>query len=57
MAIDRSKFLVRFMDEAKEHCSRLSDGLLMLENSPDDKDVLNGQFFRAAHTIKGFGGE
>lgn len=52
MAIDRSKFLVRFMDEAKEHCSRLSDGLLMLENSPDDKDVLNG-LFRAAHTIKG----
>ncbi len=52
MAIDRSKFLPRFMDEAKEHCSRLSDGLLMLENSPDDKDVLNG-LFRAAHTIKG----
>lgn len=52
MAIDRSKFLARFVEEAKEHCSRLSDDLLILEKRPGDREVLNS-LFRAAHTIKG----
>jgi chemotaxis protein histidine kinase CheA len=52
MAFDHSKFLARFVEEAREHCSRISDGLLNLEKSPDDAETING-LFRSAHTIKG----
>ncbi|MBW4054484.1 MAG: hybrid sensor histidine kinase/response regulator [Proteobacteria bacterium] len=52
MAFDHSKFLARFVEEAREHCSRISDGLLNLENSPGDTEIVNG-LFRSAHTIKG----
>jgi len=52
MAFDHSKFLARFVEEAREHCSRISDGLLNLEKSPGDTETING-LFRSAHTIKG----
>ena len=52
MAFDQSKFLARFVDEAREHCARLSDGLIALENSPGDSETMNA-VFRSAHTIKG----
>lgn len=52
MAFDQAKFLARFVDEAREHCSRLNDGLLDLEKAPGDSELLNG-LFRSAHTIKG----
>src|SRR5512140_533359 len=52
MAFDHSKFLARFVEEAREHCSRISEGLLNLEKSPGDAEMLNG-LFRSAHTIKG----
>ena len=52
MAFDQSKFLARFIEEAREHGSRLSEGLLNLEATPGDSELLNG-LFRSAHTIKG----
>lgn len=52
MAFDHSKFLTRFVEEAREHCSRISDNLLNLEKSPGDAEMING-LFRSAHTIKG----
>lgn len=52
MAFDQSKFLGRFVEEAREHCSRITEGLLNIENSPGDAELLNG-LFRSAHTIKG----
>ncbi len=52
MAFDHSKFLARFVEEAREHCSRISEGLLNLEHSPGDTELVNG-LFRSAHTIKG----
>ena len=52
MAFDHSKFLARFVEEAREHCSRISEGLLNLEKTPGDSEILNG-LFRSAHTIKG----
>ena len=52
MAFDHSKFLARFVDEAREHCSRISEGLLNLEQTPGDAEIING-LFRSAHTIKG----
>jgi len=52
MAIDRSKFLARFVDEARVHCAKLTEGLLVLEKSPQDSETVNS-LFRSAHTIKG----
>jgi len=52
MAFDKSKFLVRFTDEAREHVTRLSEGLQILKKNPDDAETLNA-VFRSAHTIKG----
>ena len=52
MAFYPTKFINRFVEEAREHCSRISEGLLNLESSPDDSEMLNG-LFRSAHTIKG----
>ena len=52
VAFDKAKFLTRFIDEAKEHVSRLNEGLQILEKNPDDAETLNG-VFRSAHTIKG----
>ena len=52
MAFDHSKFLTRFVEEAREHCSRISEGLLNLEKAPGDAETVNG-LFRSAHTIKG----
>jgi len=52
MAFDQTKFLARFVDEAREHCSRISDGLLGMESSSGDGEALNS-LFRSAHTIKG----
>ena len=52
MAFDRSKFLARFVEEAREHCLRISAGLLDLEHSSSDVETLNS-LFRSAHTIKG----
>jgi chemotaxis protein histidine kinase CheA len=52
MAFDHSKFLARFVEEAREHCSRISEGLLNLEKTPGDNEMINS-LFRSAHTIKG----
>lgn len=51
MAFDQSKFLARFVEEAREHCSRLTQGLLNIENT-SDPETLNA-LFRSAHTVKG----
>ncbi len=52
MAFDKAKFLARFVDEAREHISRLNEGLKVLDKNPEDTDTLNA-VFRSAHTIKG----
>ncbi len=50
--INKSKFVNRFCEEAREHIGKLNDGLVHLESNPGDMDTLN-QIFRSAHTIKG----
>lgn len=52
MALDLSKFINRFVDEAREHLGSLEQGLAQLEANPGDKELING-LFRSAHTIKG----
>ncbi len=52
MAFDSSKFIDRFVVEAREHCAKITDGLLALDSSPGDAETVNA-LFRSAHTIKG----
>ncbi len=52
MAFDKSKFMARFVVEAKEHVNSLNQGFLALEKNPEDEETLNA-VFRSAHTIKG----
>ncbi len=56
MAIDISRFISRFLEEARDHLRRLGEGLAALEagSSPGSGDdgAVNA-IFRSAHTIKG----
>ncbi|MDO8775062.1 MAG: hybrid sensor histidine kinase/response regulator [Burkholderiaceae bacterium] len=52
MALDFKKFVVRFIEEAREHINRLGDGLAALESGSADKESINA-IFRSAHTLKG----
>lgn len=52
MALDMARFLARFVDEARDHVSKLNAGLVQLENRPEDIETINA-VFRSAHTIKG----
>ena len=52
MAIDMRKFLLRFVTEAREHIKLIGRGVTVLEENPDDQEML-ANIFRAAHTIKG----
>lgn len=55
MATDLSQFQNAFFEESSEHLTTIEDGLLQLEQHPDDLDLLN-RIFRAAHSIKGNSG-
>ncbi|MFQ5559330.1 MAG: chemotaxis protein CheW, partial [Nitrospinota bacterium] len=44
-----------FIEEALEHLSTVEEGVLHLENSGFDKDVIN-KVFRSVHTVKGGSG-
>ncbi len=52
MAINITKFLTRFAEEAVEHCDRLEAGLLALESGSDLQMTID-DLFRSAHTLKG----
>lgn len=52
MALDIKKFQARFVEEARDHVSRLGDGLDALARNPSDSENINS-IFRSAHTIKG----
>ena len=41
-----------FLDEAQELLQEIEDGLLLLEDEPNNYEVIQ-QLFRAAHTLKG----
>ncbi|MEQ1794963.1 MAG: chemotaxis protein CheA [Nitrospira sp.] len=55
MSTDLSQFQESFFEESAEHLSTIEDGLLQLEQHPEDLDLLN-RIFRAAHSIKGNSG-
>lgn len=53
--MDMNQYLEIFIDESKEHLQNLNDGMLQLENNPEDTGVVN-DIFRSAHTLKGMAG-
>ena len=55
MSNDFSQFQDAFFEEATEHLTIVEDGLLQLEQHPEDLDLLN-KIFRSAHSIKGTSG-
>src|ERR1017187_724032 len=52
---DDAELLREFMAESREHLYNIQQGVLVLENSPDNAEVLN-TIFRAFHTFKGGAG-
>ncbi len=52
MALDIKKFIIRFVEEAREHIKRLGEGLDAMNSDSGDHENINA-VFRAAHTIKG----
>lgn len=52
MAIDVKKFVIRFVEEARDHIHRLHGGLTALDAGSADPESINA-IFRSAHTIKG----
>jgi len=52
MPFDKSKFIEQFKNETREHLQNLSLGLIKLEKTPSDHELLNS-LMREAHTIKG----
>src|SRR5690348_5239072 len=48
----RSNLLTQYREEADAHLLRLSQGIVALEQDPDNAPLLK-EIFRAAHTIKG----
>lgn len=52
---DDADLLREFITESREHLDNIEQGVLVLENSPTDAEVLN-TIFRAFHTFKGGAG-
>ena len=55
MGNDFAQFQDAFFEEAAEHLAAVEEGLLQLEQHPNDLDLLN-KIFRSAHSIKGTAG-
>ena len=55
MSTDLSHFKNAFFEESQEHLTTIEEGLLQLEQRPEDIDLLN-RIFRGAHSIKGNSG-
>ena len=51
-SLDKSSIIEFFLIEAGEHLQNLNKGLLSLEKSTSDMDLID-ELFRAAHTLKG----
>lgn len=50
--MDVNEYLNLFLEESREHLQNINEGLLKLEQNPQDEETLN-EIFRSAHTLKG----
>jgi len=53
--MDNAQYMELFIEESKEHLQNLNNNLLVLEQQPDNTEVIN-EIFRSAHTLKGMAG-
>lgn len=51
MALDIKKFILRFIEEARDHLNQMASGLADLEQGANAEQV--NHLFRSAHTLKG----
>ncbi len=49
---DRSAFIGKFQEEATDLLQRLNEGIIMLEATPSDRELID-RWLRDAHTLKG----
>ncbi|MCG0277928.1 MAG: chemotaxis protein CheA [Thermanaeromonas sp.] len=49
---DMSQYLSLFLDEAEEQLQQLDEAIVLLEQEPNNRELLN-KIFRIAHTLKG----
>lgn len=47
-----TQYLQMFFDESAEYIQQLNENVLLLEENPDDDEIINA-VFRAAHSVKG----
>lgn len=50
--MNTSEYMDLFIEEARENLQLLNEGLLKIENEPDNEEPIH-EIFRAAHTLKG----
>lgn len=50
--MENNQYIGIFIEETQEHIEILNSNLLLLENNPEDKHVID-EIFRSAHTLKG----
>lgn len=50
--MDMTQYLDVFLEESGEHLQKLNQSLLELEESPENREILD-EIFRSAHTLKG----
>ncbi|AMA72688.1 MULTISPECIES: chemotaxis protein CheA [Aneurinibacillus] len=50
--MEMNQYLDMFIEESKEHIQAINDNLLVLENEPENVNLIN-EIFRSAHTLKG----
>ncbi|GGH82158.1 two-component system chemotaxis sensor kinase CheA [Pullulanibacillus pueri] len=53
--MDTNQYLDLFLDESREHLQNMNQGLLELEKSHGNLEIIN-EIFRSAHTLKGMAG-
>jgi len=53
--METDQYIDMFLDESREHLQAINDNILLMEESPDDFDIVN-EIFRSAHTLKGMAG-
>ncbi|MEJ6951509.1 chemotaxis protein CheA [Natronospora cellulosivora (SeqCode)] len=49
---NNSQYLQMFFDESAEYLQQLNENVLLLEENPQDEEIINS-VFRAAHSVKG----
>ena len=49
---DQQRILGYFIEEARDHLHTIEQGLLNLQSTVDDGEMMN-ELFRAAHSVKG----